>query len=109
MSDKRVVRERLDRRNIQLGDYLSEAREKKKWTQAQCAEYLGTSRQRYGKLEAGTIPIPFVDLEALMTYLDIPLSKVWPDALGTISPTYTFEVPATITAGESVHVILRTK
>jgi transcriptional regulator with XRE-family HTH domain len=107
MESNSINRAALDKRNANLGSLMRYAREYKNLTQEACAEYLGTSRQRYGKMEAGAVPIPIVDSEAMLLYLDIPLSDVWPELLRTDSPPNV--LPVTLEPGQSVVVILKTR
>jgi transcriptional regulator with XRE-family HTH domain len=104
-----IDRVALDKRNADLGLLLRRARENTYpyLTQDACARYLGTSRQRYAKFEAGTIPIPLVEYEAMLLYLEIPLSKVWPELLRTASPRCV--LPVTLEPGQTVVVVLQTE
>jgi transcriptional regulator with XRE-family HTH domain len=102
-----IDRVALDKRNADLGLLLRRARESQDRTQDACAQYLGTSRQRYAKFEAGTIPIPMVEYEAMLLYLEIPLSKVWPELLRTASPRCV--LPVTLEPGQTVVVVLQTE
>jgi transcriptional regulator with XRE-family HTH domain len=102
-----IDRIELDMRNTALGLLLRRARENKYLTQDACARYLGTSRQRYAKFEAGAIPIPLVEYEAMLLYLDIPLSRIWPELLRTASPRCV--LPVTLEPGQTVVVVLQTE
>jgi transcriptional regulator with XRE-family HTH domain len=45
----------------------------------QCAEHIGTSRQRYSAIEAGKSPIHLVEFEELIKLLTIKPNEIWPD------------------------------
>ena len=73
-------------RSKEIGKALLRARKRSKKSMRECAEYIGTSRQRYAGFETAAVFVGAVELEALMRYLDIPPFEVWPrDLLGEIN------------------------
>lgn len=67
-------------RNQEIGRILEQARRARRCTVTECAQVLQTSRRHYYGLESGELMISAVELEALIQYLAIPRSVVWPDA-----------------------------
>ncbi len=110
-------RRKLEERAIALAWVLRLARQDKNCTQQACADYLGTSRQRYGRLEAGTILISAAEYEAMLLFLEVPLSEAWPEPskprsskLGPSDKNVrTQRVSVDIEPGETVRVILHTR
>jgi hypothetical protein len=71
----------LQARSKEIGRALAAARRRAKRGIQECADHIGTSWQRYRKIEEGTVYIGAVELEALVRYLDIPAYEVWPEEL----------------------------
>lgn len=59
-----------------LGMRIKELRSEHKIGQEKMAEVLGTSRQRYSRLENGQIDISFVEIKKIADYLGIPTTKI---------------------------------
>lgn len=59
-----------------IGVLVRQARREAGKTQRQCADALGVSTDTISKYEYGKKPIPFPQLEALASYLDLPLSEL---------------------------------
>lgn len=93
------------RRNRELGSVLKRARTDAEKTIMQCAEEIGTYRQRYAAIERGEEPVNAAELEVLVTYLRIPSYAVWPvEQPGTgIKERLVYFRPD---EGESLHIIL---
>lgn len=93
------------RRNRELAAVLKRARLSSGKTIMQCADEIGTYRQRYAAIERGEEPVKAAELEVLVHYLRIPSYAVWP-----------IEQPGTGTRervvyvhpdeGESLHIIV---
>lgn len=64
-------------RNRQIGIILTEARQQSSFTQEKCAQFIGTTRRRYGLIERGEVPVRAVELEVLMRVLNIPAQMIW--------------------------------
>lgn len=72
------VEAEVRRRSAEVGALLAEARQAQRRSITECAELIGTSRKRYRNIEAGAAEITFVELEALVQYLSVPISMLWP-------------------------------
>ena len=105
----RVDKSLLKHRNAELGHILYKARTGLNLTQQQCADYLGTSRQRYGQIEIGTVPILVPEYEAMLRFLKVPFSEVWYDPLAVVVPTHDVVVslPETLGVEEILHIVVR--
>ena len=93
------------RRNRELGRVLKKAREIAGLLQKDCAELIGTYRQRYAAIERGEEGVSAAELEVLVRYLDIPGYAVWPieqDATGRGEKLVYVQQQA----GELVHIIV---
>lgn len=93
------------RRNKELGQVLKRARELAGVLQKDCAEMIGTYRQRYAAIERGEEGVDAAELEVLVRYLDIPAYLVWPmeqDATGRAERLLYIQHQE----GESVHIIV---
>lgn len=66
------------RRNKELGQVLKRAREIAGVLQRDCANMIGTYRQRYAAIERGEEGVDASELEVLVRYLSIPGYMVWP-------------------------------
>jgi transcriptional regulator with XRE-family HTH domain len=75
--EERVPGEDLYARNREIGRALLKARQSAKKSMRECAEHVGTSRQRYAGFETGKVFIGAVELESLMRYLRMPAHEVW--------------------------------
>jgi len=64
------------RRSEEIGALLAEARAVERRSITECANLIGTSRKRYRGIEAGTTEISFLELEALVSYLNLPFSSL---------------------------------
>src|SRR5687767_10461005 len=73
-----VPGEDLYSRSREIGAVLLNARKRSRRSMRECAEHIGTSRQRYAGFEAGTVFVGAVELEALMRFLNIRPFEVWP-------------------------------
>jgi hypothetical protein len=71
----------LQARSKELGRALADARRRARRGIQECAAHIGTSWQRYRKIEEGAVYVGAVELEALIIYLDIPAHEVWPEEL----------------------------
>lgn len=76
MEDESSI-EYILRRNRELGQVLKKAREMAHLLQKDCAETIGTYRQRYAAIERGEEPVGAAELEVLVRYLNIPTYAVW--------------------------------
>jgi len=68
------VEEYAVRRRPEIGQRVREARRQKKWTQGYTAKYLGCSRRRVNRVEAGVTEFTVFELELLAQAFDVPLS-----------------------------------
>lgn len=59
-----------------LGSRIKELRTNRKISQEQMADVLGTSRQRYSRIENGQIDISFVMIKGIAEYLGVPTSEI---------------------------------
>ncbi|SHI53709.1 helix-turn-helix domain-containing protein [Lutispora thermophila] len=59
-----------------LGSRIKELRTNHKISQEQMAEVLGTTRQRYSRIENGQVDISFVMIKKIANYLGIPMSQI---------------------------------
>lgn len=59
-----------------LGSRIKELRTNRKISQEQMADVLGTSRQRYSRIENGQIDISFVMIKRIAEYLGVPTSEI---------------------------------
>lgn len=95
------------RRNRELGQVLKTAREYAGLLQKDCAERIGTYRQRYAAIERGEEPVGAAELEVLARYLDIPSFLIWPtdqDAARATATERLLYVPTL--PGEALHIIV---
>lgn len=60
-------------RRPQIGQRVREARRRKKWTQGYTAQYLGCSRRRVNRVEAGITEFTLFELELLAKALGVPV------------------------------------
>ena len=91
-------------RSREIGRALLKARKRSKKSMRECAEHIGTSRQRYAGFETGTVFIGAVELEALMRYLDIPPIEVWPRDM--LSQVQVSEVTLQARPGETLRIVV---
>ena len=68
------VEEYAVRRRPEIGQRIREARRQKKWTQGYTATYLGCSRRRVNRVEAGVTEFTVFELELLAQAFGVPLS-----------------------------------
>lgn len=66
-------------RKKEIGRLLRHRRLRQGFNLRQCAEHIGTSRQRYSAIEAGESPIHLVEFERLMKLLILQPNEIWPD------------------------------
>jgi transcriptional regulator with XRE-family HTH domain len=66
-------------RKKEIGRLLRHRRLRQGLNLRQCAEHIGTSRQRYSAIEAGESPIHLVEFERLMKLLILQPNEIWPD------------------------------
>lgn len=59
-----------------MGSRIRELRTEHRITQEQMAELLGTSRQRYGRLENGQVDISYVIIKRIADYLGVPTTEI---------------------------------
>jgi transcriptional regulator with XRE-family HTH domain len=71
----------LNHRAQEIGRVLFRARSRAEKSLRECAEQIGTSRQRYANIERGKVYVGAVELEALMRYLEIRPEEIWPEDL----------------------------
>jgi transcriptional regulator with XRE-family HTH domain len=71
-------------RNRIIGALLREAREQKGKTQKDLAQIIGCTPRRIGHYEAGQVPVPVTQLEALADELDVPLSHFLDEGIGKV-------------------------
>ncbi|MBF6611708.1 MAG: helix-turn-helix transcriptional regulator [Chloroflexi bacterium] len=92
-------------RDRELGEILRQAREEAGRSISECAAKLSISRKRYGKLEKGYAPIYAAELEALVRFLGISPSQVFPQDMpggkGKPAPVIISALP-----GESVQIVV---
>lgn len=100
-------RRELVARNMYFCLLLREERKRQGLTQQQCADSLGISRQRYGKLENGDMSIPVAEYEAMLVFLGIPRSDGWPEEQNKSVRIHFLSVD--VKPGETVRVVLRTR
>jgi hypothetical protein len=94
--------EDLHTRNMEIGKVLLRARLRANKSMKECAEAIGSSRQRYAGFESGKVFIGAVELEALMRLLQVPPHEVWPaDLLGDARDIVVQAKP-----GETVRVVI---
>lgn len=99
-----VERPDLRARSEELGQALAHARQRARRSTQECADYLGTSWQRYRRIETGSVYVGAVELEALIEFLNIPTYEVWPVHLA--SPD--LPAPTVIQAepGERIQIVV---
>ena len=68
----------LNARNREIAQVLHRARLRAGKSLRECAELIGTSRQRLAAIEAGRVFIAAVELEALVRFLSINAHEVLP-------------------------------
>lgn len=68
------IEEYAVRRRPEIGQRVRAARRGKKWTQEYTAHYLGCSRRRVNRVEAGVTEFTVFELELLAQALGVPLS-----------------------------------
>ncbi len=59
-----------------LGSRIKELRAKHKISQEQMADVLGTTRQRYSRIENGQVDISFIIIKKISDYLGVPTSEI---------------------------------
>lgn len=59
-----------------LGMRIKELRSERKIGQEKMAEVLGTTRQRYSRLESGQVEISFVEIKKIADFLGISTAKI---------------------------------
>ena len=59
-----------------IGMRIKELRLKHKISQEQMADLLGTSRQRYSRLEKGQVDISFIMIKRIADFLGVPTSAI---------------------------------
>lgn len=59
-----------------LGMRIKKLRSEYKYGQEKMAEILGTTRQRYSRLENGQIDISFVEIKKIADFLGIPTTEI---------------------------------
>lgn len=59
-----------------LGMRIKELRSSRKIGQEKMAEILGTTRQRYSRLESGQVDISFVEIKKIADFLGVPTSAI---------------------------------
>lgn len=94
--------EDLYMRSKEIGKALLRGRKRSKRSMRECAEHIGTSRQRYAGFETGTVFVGAVELEALMRYLNISPSEIWPG--GVFSEANQVSLQAK--PGETLHIVV---
>lgn len=62
-----------------IGRRIRELRENHKISQEQMANLLGTTRQRYSRIEKGQIEISFVTIKKIADFLGVPTSVITSD------------------------------
>lgn len=67
------IEEYAVRRRPEIGQRVRAARRGKKWTQDYVAHYLGCSRRRVNRVEAGVTEFTIFELELLAQALDVPV------------------------------------
>lgn len=61
-------------RRPQIGQRVREARRRKNWTQGYTAQYLGCSRRRVNRVEAGVTEFTVFELELLAQAFEVPVA-----------------------------------
>lgn len=72
-----MVEVEVRKRSEEIGALLIEARLSVRRSITECAQLIGTSRKRYRNIESGVVDITFVELEAVMQYLNVPMERLW--------------------------------
>jgi transcriptional regulator with XRE-family HTH domain len=67
-----------------IGALLRQARMSQDLTQAELAKAIGVSAARMSQYELGEKPVPLVELEALASQLDVPLSHFLDEGVGPV-------------------------
>lgn len=97
------IADQLKVRNAEIGRLLKRAREAAGRTQAECAEYLMMSRQRYNRIENATSKemIGAAQYEALLAYLNAPPHWMLPSGEGRVSPKH---ISVEALPGQTLHI-----
>jgi len=98
-----TLENRIQERNKEIGQILLEARTERDISVTTCAKLIGTSRRRYNAMEQGEAMIGVAELEILMTFLEVPASKIWStvDSLASSRKISLQAIP-----GETVHIVV---
>lgn len=70
-----------------------------------CAERIGTTRQRYAAIEAGTSQIRLAELEELMRFFSIEPREIWPH-WGKGSHSQEHITKLQVTAGQRMTIVV---
>ena len=97
-------KDRMKKRNMELGRMLQDARTSRNVTISECASLLGTGRSRYRNIESGEAYVSAVELELLQEFLGIPVEATW--SAGKGGERRIHRLPVSVSPDETIYLIV---